>query len=78
MNMKRNIARTLALMLVLCTLLSQTVLAATTYYVDVTITGLDADGVERTLEYLRAASIPFVALTDDEVIVVDEGDTGGR
>ena len=29
--MKRNIARTLALMLVLCTLLSQTALAATTY-----------------------------------------------
>ena len=49
MNMKRNIARTLALMLVLCTLLSQTALAATTYYVDVTITGPDADGVERTL-----------------------------
>lgn len=49
MNMKRNIARTLALMLVLCMLLSQTALAATTYYVDVTITGPDADGVERTL-----------------------------
>lgn len=49
MNMKRNIARTLALMLVLCTLLSQTALAATTYYVDVTITGPDSDGVERTL-----------------------------
>lgn len=49
MNMKRNIARTLALMLVLCTLLSQTALAATTYYVDVTISGPDADGVERTL-----------------------------
>ena len=47
--MKRNIARTLALMLVLCTLLSQTALAATTYYVDVTITGPDADGVNRTL-----------------------------
>lgn len=47
--MKRNIARTLALMLVLCTLLSQTALAATTYYVDVTISGPDADGVERTL-----------------------------
>ena len=47
--MKRNIARTLALMLVLCTLLTQTALAATTYYVDVTITGPDADGVERTL-----------------------------
>lgn len=52
MNMKRNIARTLALMLVLCTLLSQTALAATTYYVDVTITGPDADGVERTAQRL--------------------------
>lgn len=49
MNMKRNIAKTLALMLVLCTLLSQTALAATTYYVDVTISGPDADGVNRTL-----------------------------
>ena len=47
--MKRNIVRTLALMLVLCMLLPQTALAATTYYVDVTITGPDADGVERTL-----------------------------
>lgn len=49
MNMKRNIARTLALMLVLCMLLPQTALAATTYYVDVTITGPDVNGVERTL-----------------------------
>ena len=49
MNMKRNIAKTLALMLVLCTLLPQTALAATTYYVDVTISGPDADGVNRTL-----------------------------
>ena len=56
MNMKRNIARTLALMLVLCTLLSQTALAATTYYVDVTITGPDADGVERTLSASPAAT----------------------
>lgn len=47
--MKRNIAKMLVLLLVLCTLLSQTALAATTYYVDVTITGPDADGVERTL-----------------------------
>lgn len=47
--MKRNIARTLALMLVLGTLLPQTALAATTYYVDVTITGPDVNGVERTL-----------------------------
>lgn len=53
MNMKRNLARMLALMLVLCTLLTQTALAATTYYVEVTITGPDAEGVERTI---RAAS----------------------
>ena len=46
--MKRNIAKMLVL-LMLGTLLSQTALAATTYYVDVTITGPDADGVERTL-----------------------------
>ena len=59
MNMKRNIARTLALMLVLCTLLSQTALAATTYYVDVTITGPDAEGVERTI---RASSSQYGTL----------------
>ena len=47
--MKRNIAKMLVLLLMLGTLLSQTALAATTYYVDVTITGPDADGVERTL-----------------------------
>lgn len=39
----------LVLLLMLGTLLPQTALAATTYYVDVTITGPDADGVERTL-----------------------------
>lgn len=59
MNMKRNLARTLALMLVLCTLLSQTALAATTYYVDVTITGPDAEGVERTI---RASSSQYGTL----------------
>ena len=47
--MKRNIAKMLVLLLMLGTLLPQTALAATTYYVDVTITGPDADGVERTL-----------------------------
>lgn len=59
MNMKRNLARMLALMLVLCTLLSQTALAATTYYVDVTITGPDAEGVERTI---RASSSQYGTL----------------
>lgn len=47
--MKRNIAKMLVLLLMLGTLLPQTALAATTYYVDVTITGPDAEGVERTL-----------------------------
>ena len=47
--MKRNIAKMLVVLLMLGTLLPQTALAATTYYVDVTITGPDADGVERTL-----------------------------
>ena len=59
--MKRNIARTLALMLVLCTLLSQTALAATTYYVDVTITGPDADGVERTPSRYGTMDTPLAA-----------------
>lgn len=47
--MKRNIAKMLVLLLMLGTLLPQTALAATTYYVDVTISGPDADGVNRTL-----------------------------
>ena len=47
--MKRNIAKMLVLLLMLGTLLPQTALAATTYYVDVTITGPDVNGVERTL-----------------------------
>ena len=73
MNMKRNIARTLALMLVLCTLLSQTALAATTYYVDVTITGPDADGVERTLRTrLDGQKEPTVSLHCDKTVAVDE------
>ena len=53
--MKRNIAKMLVLLLMLGTLLPQTALAATTYYVDVTITGPDADGVERTLSAGHAA-----------------------
>ena len=47
--MKRNIAKMLVVLLMLGTLLPQTALAATTYYVDVTITGPDVNGVERTL-----------------------------
>lgn len=47
--MKRKVTRTLALLLMLCMLLSQNVLAATTYYIDVSITGPDAAGVERTV-----------------------------
>ena len=49
MNMKRKVAKALALLLVLCMLLPQTALAATTYYVDVDITGPDVEGVERTV-----------------------------
>ena len=50
--MKRRIAKTLALLLTLCMLIPQTVLAATTYYIDVEITGPDAAGVsERGLYY---------------------------
>ena len=33
---------------------------------------LGDEGVERTVEHLRTESIPFVALGDDEVIVVDD------
>lgn len=47
--MKRKATRTLALLLMLCMLLPQTALAATTYYIDVSITGPDAAGVERTI-----------------------------
>ncbi|MDO4314599.1 MAG: S-layer homology domain-containing protein [Oscillospiraceae bacterium] len=47
--MKRKVTRTLALLLMLCMLLPQTALAATTYYIDVSITGPDAAGVERTV-----------------------------
>ena len=49
LNMKRKVAKTLALLLALCMLLPQTALAATTYYIDVSITGPDAMGVERTV-----------------------------
>lgn len=47
--MKRKVTRALALLLMLCMLLPQAALAATTYYIDVSITGPDAAGVERTV-----------------------------
>lgn len=47
--MKRKVTKILALLLVLCMFLPQTALAATTYYINVTLTGPDATGVERTL-----------------------------
>ena len=47
--MKRNAAKFLALVLALSMLLSTAALAATTYYIDVSITGPDAQGTEQTV-----------------------------
>ena len=47
--MKKKLTKALAVILMLCMLLPQTVLAATTYYVDVSIVGPDAKGVEQTV-----------------------------
>ena len=72
--MKRRIAKTLALLLTLCMLIPQTVLAATTYYIDVEITGPDAAGVERTVSGSSSRygtrSTPLVA---ELVTVVNDG-----
>ena len=51
--MKRRIAKTLALLLTLCMLIPQTVLAATTYYIDVEITGPDAAGAQQGSELIQ-------------------------
>ena len=47
--MKKKLTKALAVLLMLCMLLPQTALAATTYYVDVSIVGPDAKGVEQTV-----------------------------
>ena len=47
--MKKKLTKALAVLLMLCMLLSQTALAATTYYVDVSIVGPDAEQVEQTV-----------------------------
>ena len=47
--MKKKLTKALAVLLMLCMLLPQTALAATTYYVDVSIVGPDAEQVEQTV-----------------------------
>ena len=47
--MKKKLTKALAVLLMLCMLLPQTALAATTYYVDVSIVGPDTKGVEQTV-----------------------------
>ena len=47
--MKKKLTKALAVLLMLCMLLPQTALAATTYYVDVSIVGPDAEKVEQTV-----------------------------
>ena len=47
--MKKKLTKALAVLLMLCMLLPQTALAATTYYVDVSIVGPDAEQVEQTI-----------------------------
>ncbi len=46
---KKIFGRVLPLLLVICMLFSMTAMAATTYYVEVTITGPDANGVNQTV-----------------------------
>lgn len=47
--MKKKLTKALAVLLMLCMLLPQTALAATTYYLDVSIVGPDAEKVEQTV-----------------------------
>lgn len=46
---KKRFCRVLPLLLVLCILFSTTAFAATTYYIEVTLTGPDGDGVTQTI-----------------------------
>lgn len=46
---KKLFKRVLPVLLVVCLLMSVTAFAATTYYIDVTLTGPDADGVTQTI-----------------------------
>lgn len=48
--MKRKLTKALALLLMLCMLLPQTALAATTYYLQVNITGPDGSGLPQSLD----------------------------
>ena len=59
--MKKKLTKALAVLLMLCMLLSQTALAATTYYVDVSIVGPDAEQVEQTVSASSSRSLATAA-----------------
>ena len=52
--MKRKITKVLATLLMLCMILPQTALAATTYYVEMSISGMDAGTPPQTQKIGRA------------------------
>lgn len=72
--MKRRMMKALALILMLCMLLPQTALAATTYYLDVSITGPDANGVSQTwsAESNSKLNARSTALAADVVAIINE------
>ena len=59
--MKKKLTKTLAVLLMLCMLLPQTALAATTYYIEVSISGPDAEGIPQTV---NASSSHYGTLDD--------------
>ena len=58
--MKKRVSRVLSIALILCMLLTQTALAATSYYIDISIQGPDAKGVTQTV---KSSSCKYSTLT---------------
>ena len=58
--MKKRVSRVLSIALILCMLLTQTALAATSYYIDISIQGPDAKGVTQTV---KSSSSKYSTLT---------------
>ena len=86
--MKHKITKALAVLLMLCMLLPQTALAATTYYIEVSISGPDARHAEQTvsgtssrygtLNYRLAAEVVTLIRSKQSEIAEKFGGTGLR
>ena len=70
MKMKPKLTKSLAMLLMLCMLLPRTALAATTYYLEVSISGPDAENITQTVSASssRSAATSVTTRTDGTTV----------